>query len=260
VWRLLGGPIHPKLRVYFSHWRKKKKNKTPQGFAERVPSTIEEGWTAIKWVVRRTGSERERIEQTVAETEAVRKAAGNKLDIGLELAESHSVRSALELAERVAPFRPMFIEEPTWRENPYALGEVAAKSRVPIATGEGLLTRFDFRHLLEAKGAAIIQPDVIHCGGITEFVRIANYAETYGVELAPHMWYGPVAHAASIHAASCCRNFLIQEWDGESQQRFAELTRGTLPSQKAGFVTLPDKPGIGIEMDFAQLAKRFPYA
>jgi galactonate dehydratase len=154
----------------------------------------------------------------------------------------------------------MFIEEPTLRENPYALGEVAAKSPVPVATGEGLLTRFDFRHLLEVKGASIIQPDVIHCGGITEFVRIANYAEVYGVELAPHMWYGPIAHVASIHAASCCRNFLIQEWDGEAQHKFTELTRGTFPAQKAGMIALPDNPGLGIDMDFAQLAKRFPYA
>ena len=94
----------------------------------------------------------------------------------------------------------MFIEEPTWRETPQALGDLAAKSPVALAGGEGLVSRYEFKQLLDAKGAQILQPEVIHCGGITEIRKIAALAEPYGVEIAPHMYYGPVAHVASLHA------------------------------------------------------------
>lgn len=169
------------------------------------------------------------------------------------------MRSALEFARDVAPYKPLFIEEPVLRELPEALSEVAAKSPVPVATGEGLLTRYDFRKLLDARGASIIQPDVIHAGGITEIRRIASLAETYGVEISPHMWYGPVAHVASLSAMMSCRNFLIQEWDAVHDSIFTDLTRGTYPTQKDGAVTLSSRPGLGLEMDFAGWHKRFPY-
>jgi len=152
------------------------------------------------------------------------------------------------------------MEEPLPRENPpSAFGELAAKSAVPVATGEGILSRYDFRPLLEAKGAAIIQPDVVKCGGITEIRKIADLAECYGVEVAPHMCYGPVAHVASLTAMSVCRNFLIHEWEGADDALFREVTNGTYPVQKGGYLTLPDRPGLGIECDFAQLARRYPF-
>ena len=259
VWRLLGGPIHSKLRVYYSHWDSGLKSRTPAAFAERVAQSKQEGWTAVKWIVQKANTEAERIEQAVAEVEAARKAGGKSFDICLELWETFTPRAAIEFARAVAPYHPMFIEEPVQRENPQAFTEIAAKSPVPVATGEGLLSRFDFRHLLDARGAAIIQPDVIHCGGITEMRKIANLAEVYGVEVAPHQWYGPVAHVASLAAMSVCRNFLIQEWDGARDSIYQELTNGKYPVQKDGVVTLPEGPGLGIEVDFAQFKKRFPY-
>ncbi|MBI3694925.1 MAG: mandelate racemase/muconate lactonizing enzyme family protein [Acidobacteria bacterium] len=259
VWRLLGGPIHSKLRVYYSHWDSSVKARTPAAFAERAVQSREQGWTAVKWIVQKGNTEAERIEQAVGEVEAVRKAGGKSFDICLELWETFTPRSAIEFARAVAPYHPMFIEEPTQRENPYAFTEIAAKSPVPVATGEGLLTRFDFRHLLEAKGAAIIQPDVIHCGGITELRKIANLAEVYGVEVAPHQWYGPIAHVASLAAMSVCRNFLIQEWDAARDKVYQEVTSGLYPVQNGGVVQLPEGPGLGISVDFAELRRRFPY-
>ena len=98
-----------------------------------------------------------------------------------------------------------FLEEPLPREiPPSAFGELAAKTAVPIATREGILSRYNFRPLLEARGAAIIQPDVVKCGGITEIRKIAALAECYGVEVAAHMCYGPVAHVASLAARCRC--------------------------------------------------------
>ncbi len=182
-----------------------------------------------------------------------------KMDIGLEAAETFSPRSAIQFARAMEPYRILFLEEPTLRENPAGLGEVAAKSPVPIATGEGLLSRFEFRPLLDAKGAAIIQPDVMHAGGITEIRKIANLAETYGVEIAPHQCSGPIAHVASLAAMSVCRNFLIQEWEAEDDKIFRELTNNTYPAQSNGSIPLPEGPGLGITVDFAEFKKRFPF-
>jgi galactonate dehydratase len=189
----------------------------------------------------------------------VRKAVGDRLDLCLEAAESFSARSAIQFTRAIAPYRPLFLEEPTWRENPAALGEIAAQSPIPIATGEGLFSRYEFRQLLDAKGAAIVQPDVIHAGGITEIRKIAALAETYGAEIVPHQCSGPIAHVASLAAMSVCRNFLIQEWEAADDGLYRELTGGSYPVQKNGVIALPEGPGLGIEVDFAQFKKRCPY-
>jgi galactonate dehydratase len=89
--------------------------------------------------------------------------------------------------------------------------------------------------------------------------KIANLAEVYGAEVAPHMWYGPIAHAASIQVASVCRNVLFQEWDAGSDPIFQEITKGTLPLQKRGVVRVPSGPGLGITVDFDTYKRKFPY-
>ncbi len=259
VWRLLGGSIRPRYRVYFTHMDNMLKDRRPEAYADRASELVSKGWTAVKFSIRQAPSEAERTANAVAILSAIRKAVGDKLDIGLELFETCTTRSALKLAEALKPFQPMFIEEPLPRENPFAFGELAAKSPVPVATGEGLLSRHEFRPLLEAKGAAIIQPDVVKCSGITEMRKIANFAEAYGVEVAPHQCYGPVAHVASIATMSVCRNFFIEEWEGDDEALFQEVTGGKYPVQKEGTVALPEGPGLGIDVDFAQLVRRFPY-
>lgn len=260
VWRLLGGPVHKELRAYHSHWDVAVGAKTPEEFAEHAAATKQKGWTAVKFSIPANRNEEERCRESVAKVAALRQAAGDDFDIGLELWKSLTIRSALQFAEAVAPYHPMFIEEPIQRENPLAFAELAAKSPVPIATGEGMLSRFAFRPLLEAKGALLIQPDVLHCGGITELRKIANFAETFGVEVAPHQSCGPVGHMASLATMSVCRNFFIHEWEAEDDSLFRELTNGTYLVQKDGYVPLPQGPGLGIEVDFEQFKKRFPYS
>jgi galactonate dehydratase len=257
--RLLGGPLVPQLRVYFTHWSVPLRQRSPEAFRDHALKTRESGWTAVKWTLPRAGSERERIRKSCAEIEAVRAAVGDDLDIALEAAEVFSARSAIEFARAIAPYKPIFLEEPTLREDPATLGWVASHSPVPIASGEGLFTRFEFRPLLEARGAAIIQPDVLHAGGITEIRKIAQLAETYGVEVAPHQCSGPIGHVASLISMSVCRNFLIQEWEAEDDAVYLDLTHGTYPVQKAGTVSLPAAPGLGITVDFDAFKKRFPY-
>lgn len=259
VWRLLGAAEAKPMRVYYSHWSQTLAERTPENLAKLARETRDAGWTCIKWVLPKGGTEPERLRRLTAEVEAARKGGGPELEIGLEMWETFSVRSALEFARAVAPYKPMFIEEPAWREMPQALGELAAKSPVAVAGGEGLVSRYEFKQLLDARGAQIIQPDVIHCGGISEIRKIAALGDVYGAEISPHMYYGPVAHVASLQAMAGVRNFLIQEWDAAMIPTFAGLTRNTFPETRQGAVTLSDRPGLGIAMDWAAWQERHPY-
>ncbi|MEZ5352376.1 MAG: mandelate racemase/muconate lactonizing enzyme family protein [Bryobacteraceae bacterium] len=259
VWRLAGAGQARPQRVYYSHWSHTLSPRTPDRLSELAAKTRADGWTCIKWVLPKGGAEAERLRRLTAEVEAVRRGGGPDLDIGLEMWETFSVRSAIEFARAVAPFRPLFIEEPFWREAPQALGEIAAKSPVPLAGGEGLVSRYHFKQLLDAKGAQILQPDVIHCGGITEIRKIASLGEVYGAEMSPHMYYGPVAHVASLHAMAATPNFLIQEWDAAMEPVFTGLTRGTFPLVRGGHVSLSDRPGLGLEMDWKAWDANHPY-
>lgn len=259
VWRLCGAAESKKLPVYYSHWDHGLKERSQSGWADWTAQSKRKGWTSVKWVVPRAEPETERIRRTVEDIAAVRKAGGEHFRIALEMFETFSVRSAIEFAHAVAPYKPWFIEEPVLRENPRMLAQVAAASPVAVAAGEGLLTRADFKALLDVNGVRIIQPDVIHCGGITEIRRVAAFAETYGAEVSPHMWYGPVAHMASIHAMASVKNFAVQEWDGANEALWAQVCPG-FPQQAGGAVALADKPGLGIAPDWAQMDKRFPYA
>ena len=259
VWRLLGATDARPLRAYYSHWSQTLNDRTPAKIEALAKQTRAEGWTCIKWVLPKGGTEQERLHRLTAEVEAARKGGGPDMEIGLEMWETFSVRSALEFARSVAPFKPMFIEEPFWREMPQALGEIAAKSPVPVAGGEGLISRFEFKQLLDAHGAQIIQPDVIHCGGISEIRKIAQLGETYGAEISPHMYYGPIGHVASLQAMASARNFLIQEWDAGATAAFSPLTKNTFPQAIKGEVTLNDKPGLGLEMDWPLWQQKHPY-
>jgi galactonate dehydratase len=261
LYTLLGGPIQDDLRVYFTHWDASipVEKRDPGAFTELAARTREQGWTAVKYTLPLAETELERIDEIVAELAAVRKVFGTQADIALECAETFTIRSAIQIATAIATYHPLFLEEPVLRENPMGLGEVAAKSPVPIATGEGLFSRFEFKQLLDLKGASIIQPDVMHAGGVTELRKIANMAEAYGVEVAPHQCSGPIAHMASMATMSVCRNFLIHECEGADNDLFREMTDGTYPTQKDGRVRLPDAPGLGIKVNFAEFKRKCPY-
>ena len=260
LWRLLGGRLRNSSRVYYTHWGAPiEDRRTPEAFRDWAIESRKKGWTAVKWTLAAQGTEAERIAHACAELEAVRAAVGSSMDLCLEAAETFSVRSAIDFARAVEKYRPLWIEEPTLRENPAGLGEVAAKSPVAISSGEGLFSRFEFRSLLEARGASVIQPDVLHAGGITEIRKIAAMAEAYGVEVAPHQCSGPIAHVASLAAMSACRNFLIQEWEAADDAVYQELTDGTYPVQQNGYIELSGRAGLGLHVNLAEFTRRFPF-
>ncbi len=259
VWRLLGGgPLQKPLRAYYTHWDSGVRN-DPAAFAERAVETVKNGWTAVKFGSGRGGSETERIANLTAKLAAIRKAVGDKLDIGVECGERLNLRTAVRMARALEPYFPLFMEEPLPRENLSEFGQLAAQTSVPIATGEGQLSRYEFRPLFDVKGVSVIQPDVAKCGGITEIRKIANMAEVYNVQVATHQCYGPIAHVSSLSSMAAVRNFLIQEWEAVNDEAFQRVCNGTYPVQKNGVIALPERPGLGLEVDFAQFEKRHPF-
>jgi galactonate dehydratase len=159
---------------------------------------------------------------------------------------------AIEVCQRLIDVRPMFVEEPVPQENVDALKLVSDHVPFPIATGERLLSRWEFRTVLEKGACAYLQPDVAHAGGISELRRIANMAEVYYVHLMPHCAIGPVALTACLHVDAAIPKFLIQESIGPDW-----LTDVAQPAWKVvdGFAELPTVPGLGIEVDEKEASK-----
>ena len=188
---------------------------------------------------------------------ALRDGLGESVDIMVDCHGRHFTGNAVEFCRILAPYRPLFIEEPVPPENVDAMAEVRRQSPVPIATGERLVTRFEFREVLEKQACHIIQPDLCHCGGLWEAKKIAAMAEVYYVGVAPHNPLGPVANAAALHFALSTPNFLIQEdmltdvpWRWEVVQSQLKVVNG--------FWLPPDAPGLGIEVD-EDAARRHPF-
>jgi galactonate dehydratase len=164
---------------------------------------------------------------------------------------------AIQYAHVLEPYQPLFFEEPCQPENVDATVEVARSIRIPVATGERLVTRFGFRELFEKRGCAVAQPDVCHCGGITELRKIAAMADTYYISMAPHNPLGPVATAVNVQVALSTPNFLIQEIMRSDVPYRDEVVDAPL-LVKGGYVYPSDRPGIGVEVD-EKAAARYPY-
>lgn len=157
---------------------------------------------------------------------------------------------AKRLIAALEPYYPLFIEEPCLPENVDALADVAASTTVPIATGERKFTKYEFREIITKNAAAILQPDLCHAGGISETRKIAAMAEASYLSIAPHNPLGPISLAACLQVAAGTPNFLIQEYP--ALEDGADLGHGLLTHPfelKAGSITVPTNPGLGIEID-----------
>ena len=258
VYMLIGGKCRDKIRVYQSAG-----GKTPALLAENAKQLIAKyGYTAIKCAPHPGGSQSMPYNAVTraagARAEALRNAVGPDIDLGFD---AHAViwepYRALQMTEVLKPVQPLFIEEPLRMENVDALAGLRRKAQVPIATGECLYTKYEFRQLLAKEAADIIQPDICLAGGVLEQKKIAALAEAHYVMVAPHNPLGPLATMVNVHFAASTPNFLILEYQPDDRSPRKDLIKGEPILVKDGYLPIPDKPGWGYEMD-EEAFKRLP--
>ncbi len=253
VYELLGGRCRDRVRVYRAIG-----GDTPESLAEAGRRAVDEGFTGVKMAPQPPEDEKMAwgsvVRATARRMEAVRKAVGDAVDIGLDPhARIFEPYKAREIAEAVQPYRPMFVEEPLRPENIPALAALRREVRVPVATGEMLYTKYAFRDVLAAGAADILQPDLLICGGLLEAKKIAAMAEAHYVTVAPHSPLGPVSTAVSVHFAASTPNFLILEYVPDQHGPVSELVREPLVLED-GHLRIPDRPGLGIELNLPAFA------
>lgn len=251
VYNLLGGKFHEKLRAY-SYLDMKGVLEKPELAGERAASLVERGIKVCKIdpFVPFTGGlddfPLEKIRHVAKIFRAIRDGAGDQMEIGIGTHGQFSTSGAIRIAGILEEFNPMFFEEPVSPENIDEMARVAAHTRIPIATGERLVTKYQFSQVLEKQAAQIIQLDVGQCGGILESKKIAAMAEAHYATTAPHMFCGPVAASAAIQLDVCTPNLLVQEYNTTTMHN--EIMSEPLQFEN-GYIVPPSKPGLGIELN-----------
>jgi galactonate dehydratase len=256
VWRLLGGKVRDRVKAYANGWYTV--DRTPQEFHDAAKRVVERGYHALKLDPFGAG----RLELDHAETmrsislvEAVRDAIGPDRELLVEMHGRFSPATAIRLAGLLEPYAPSWLEEPCPPENLKALAKVSAHTGLPIATGERIHDRFEFRELLELQAADIIQPDVGHIGGIGEVRKLAAAAEAHYVMVAPHNVGGPVLTAATLQLGVCVPNFKILEHFNDFADAAVKGVARGLPEVVDGHFALPTAPGLGVELDLDAIAE-----
>lgn len=257
VHALLGGPVRDRVRVY--SWIG---GDVPDEVAEQAAATREAGFTAIKMNAsgRLTGLDTSASVDRILElAEAARAAMGPDGDFAMDFHGRFTTPMARRVIHELEPLRPMFVEEPVLPEYGHRLRDVVESTTVPIACGERLFSRNDFLPALQS-GIAVAQPDLAHCGGISEGRRIASLAETFDVLVAPHCPLGPIALAASLQVAFATPNLLIHEQSlGIHYNATADLLDYLVDPSVFRFVDgyclRPTSPGLGIEVDEAAVRR-----
>ncbi len=252
VYQLLGGPARDSVRVYA--WIG---GDSGEQLREAVLRRQEQGYTAVKMTATEWThyvDSAATIDEAVSRVGAVREAAGRQMDVAVDFHGRVHRPMAKTLARELEPFRPVFIEEPVLPEHNEVLRELAHHTSIPIATGERMFSRWDFKTILAEGYVDIIQPDLSHAGGISEVRKIASMAEAFDVAVAPHCPLGPIAFAASIQIDAVSPNAFIQEQvlgihSPHASEAPAYLANPDVFRYEDGFVRLPEGPGLGIEIN-----------
>lgn len=258
VYQLLGGKVRDKVRIYVNGWFAGAKE--PEEFAEKAKIAVKRGVTAMKWdpfgksYLEITGKDLDKALRCIDE---VRRAVGNDVDLLIEGHGRFNIPTAINIAKELAPFKPMFFEEPVPPDNLDALKAVRDKSPVAISAGERLYTMRDYKKMFDLMAADYIQPDVSHAGGITELKNIAAEAECRYIPFAPHNPSGPVACAATLQLAALCPNFSILEIMYSDVAYRGEITNENL-KYADGFIEIPNGAGLGIEIN-EEACLKYPY-
>jgi galactonate dehydratase len=260
VHQLLGGAVRDRIRVY-SHWGiSDLSDETKTAARTRLDMLQKSGYTAFKsgpagpWRAHEPPSA---IDAFIECAYLMREWVGPDVELCFDFHGKMTPALAIEVCHQLKGMRPMFVEEPVPQENVDALKQVSDHVPFPIATGERLLSRWEFRQIFEKQAVAYIQPDASHAGGITELKKIANMAEVYYIHIMPHCAIGPVALAACLQVDAVVPNFLIQEQIDQS------LGAGLLKESwnvVDGHIALPNKPGLGFEIDEKEAEQNIEYA
>ena len=252
VYELLGGRARNRVRVY--QWVG---GDRPEGVAKAAQEKVDEGFSALKMnataELRRIDNPGA-IEAARARVATVRETVGPEVDIGVDFHGRASKSMAKRLAKALEPYDPMFIEEPVLPEHNDCLPELAEHTTTPLATGERMYSRWDFKEVFEDGAVDVIQPDLSHAGGITEVKKIVGMAEAYDVAMAPHCPLGPIALASCVQVDACSPNVLIQEQSldihyNEGSDVLDYLLDPSVFEYHNGYVELPTDPGLGIDID-----------
>ncbi len=252
VYELLGGRARDRVRVY--QWIG---GDRPADVGRAAREQVEQGFTALKM---NATSEMEHVaspgtvQEAVDRLAEVREAVGPDVDIGVDFHGRVSKSMAKRLVKELEPYDPLFVEEPVLPEHNEVLPAIAEHTTIPIATGERMFSRWDFKGILQDGAVDVIQPDLSHAGGITEVKKIASMAEAHDVAIAPHCPLGPVALASCVQVDATAHNTLLQEQSlnihyNETSDVLDYLADPSVFEYEEGFVELPDGPGLGIEVD-----------
>ncbi len=252
VYKLIGGQVHEKLRIYANGWTEGI-TRAPEALAQRTKELVAKGYTGCKFdpFSTDTSTYNREVKQpdlraAVAQVKAVREAGGPDYDIAIDVHARWNTKSTLEILHALEPYRLFFYEEAVPPENIAAMVEVQRSTNVPLATGERIFGRHGFRELLERQAVRIIQPDMARTGGITEFKKIAAMADSYYIPVAPHNPNGPICTIASMHACFSIPNFLILEFFEPDEAVFREIVSGW--RSDAGSVYPITTPGLGVNI------------
>jgi galactonate dehydratase len=259
VHALLGGPVRDRIRVY--SWIG---GDRPADTARAARDAVARGFTAVKMNATEEVQfvdTHDKVTRVLENVQAVRDAVGRDVGVAVDFHGRVHKPMAKVLMRELAPFGLMFIEEPVLSEHLEAIPELAALSPAPIALGERLYSRFDFKRVLQTGGVDILQPDPSHSGGITETRKIAAMAEAYDVAIALHCPLGPIALAANLQLDAVCYNAFIQEQSlgihyNASNDLLDYLVDRAPFEYREGFVRIPDGPGLGIEINQAYVDER----
>ncbi len=257
VYELLGGPTRDRVRVYGQ-----------AGSPEGAKQVLDQGFKSLKVGVTYSRGRLSRLVENpdfvqgiVDNIAAIREVIGPKTDMGIELHGDHSPQTSMFIIKALEPYQPWFYEEPIQFQNLPLMAEMAKKTHIPFATGERMVTKWQFRDLLSLNAASILQPDVTHCGGITELKAISILAEAYYAAMLPHAKEGIVGAVASMHVASSIPNLLAHELpnlqaapdDGVERSALGKsYIKKPIVMGEDGHILLAgniDGPGLGLELD-----------
>ncbi|NKB71723.1 MAG: galactonate dehydratase [Candidatus Latescibacteria bacterium] len=253
IYDLMGGRTRHRVRCYMHVT-----GDTVEDLAADAKDKAGQGFTAVRFSPFASDyylhkSYTEWADEAVRRVSAVRQAVGSGVDLCVEIHRQMSPAEAVWLGRRLEQFNPYFYEDPMLPDSPAIMGEVQAQCNIPIATGERFTTLFEYQQLIAAKGAAYVRPDVCLCGGLTGCKKVAALAEAHHIKVIPHNPLSPISTAACVQLDAAIPNFALQEYTGEAEPPKSDLLVEPLELIN-GYLTVPEGPGLGIELNEAALA------